>query len=66
MTEGQLIVNAFRGLKVGERAALATVVSVAGSSYRKPGARMLITDSGETTGMLSGPVLTYAYAANRG
>jgi len=53
MTEGQLIVNAFRKLKPGERAALATIVSVEGSSYRRPGARMLITDTGETTGVLS-------------
>ena len=53
MNEGQLIVNAFRNLKAGERAALATIVSVEGSSYRRPGARMLITDKGETTGVLS-------------
>ena len=49
----QNIVAAFRRLKRGERAALATVVSVEGSSYRRPGARMLITESGETTGVLS-------------
>ncbi len=36
-----------------QRAALATVVSFEGSSYRRPGARMLITESGETTGVLS-------------
>lgn len=53
MTEGQLIVNAFRNLKPGERAALATIVSIEGSSNRRPGARMLITDKGETTGVLS-------------
>jgi len=47
------IVAAFRCLQRGERAALATVVSVEGSSYRRPGARMLITESGETTGVLS-------------
>ena len=38
-------------------AALATVVSVEGSSYRRPGARMLITENGETTGVLSGGCL---------
>src|SRR6185369_2911639 len=38
-------------------AALATVVSVEGSSYRRPGARMLITESGETSGVLSGGCL---------
>lgn len=53
MTEAQLIVSAFRNLKPGERAALATIVSVEGSSYRRSGARMLITDKGETTGVLS-------------
>ena len=53
MNEGQIIVDAFRRLKRGERAALATVVSVEDSSYRRPGARMLITESGETTGVLS-------------
>jgi len=37
--------------------ALATVVSVEGSSYRRPGARMLIAESGETTGVLSGGCL---------
>ncbi len=53
MNEAQMIVEAFRRLETGERAALATVVSIAGSSYRRPGARMLITESGETTGVLS-------------
>jgi xanthine/CO dehydrogenase XdhC/CoxF family maturation factor len=52
MTEAQLIVNAFRKLKASERAALATIVSLEGSSYRRPGARMLITENGET-GVLS-------------
>lgn len=37
--------------------ALATVVSIEGSSYRRPGARMFITESGETTGVLSGGCL---------
>ncbi|HET6976467.1 MAG TPA: XdhC family protein [Pyrinomonadaceae bacterium] len=53
MNEAQLIVEAFRRLEPGQRAALATVVSVEGSSYRRPGARMLISDNGETTGILS-------------
>src|SRR6185369_15988236 len=50
MTESNSVVDAFRQR---EFAALATVVSVEGSSYRRPGARMLITDIGETTGVLS-------------
>jgi xanthine dehydrogenase accessory factor len=53
MSEEQKIVAAFQRLKRGERAALATVVSVEGSSYTRPGARMLITESGETAGALS-------------
>lgn len=53
MTEGQLIVEAYRRLQPGQLAALATIVSLEGSSYRRPGARMLITDKGETTGALS-------------
>ena len=33
---------------------LATIVGTAGSTYRKPGARMLLEHSGETTGILGG------------
>jgi xanthine dehydrogenase accessory factor len=36
---------------------LITVVQTAGSTYRKPGARMLVTQSGEMTGMVSGGCL---------
>ena len=36
---------------------LATVISTAGSTYRKPGARMLIDDQGEACGLLSGGCL---------
>ena len=41
----------------GEECALATVVRVAGSSYRKPGARMLLTRSGQRVGTVSGGCL---------
>ena len=41
----------------GRRAALATLVHVEGSSYRRPGARMLITDNGKITGAISGGCL---------
>lgn len=41
----------------GERVFLATVVHVYGSSYRKPGARMLVTSSGERAGTISGGCL---------
>lgn len=53
MNEAQLIVDAFRRLEPGAPAALATIVSLEGSSYRRPGARMLISESGETAGSLS-------------
>src|SRR6478609_5467619 len=39
------------------QAALATVVNVRGSSYRSPGARMLITDDGRWVGSISGGCL---------
>src|SRR2546427_1313700 len=34
--------------------ALATVVAVRGSTYRRPGARLLVRDSGELIGNISG------------
>lgn len=40
-----------------KKAALATVVHVEGSSYRRPGARMLVTEDGEITGAISGGCL---------
>jgi xanthine dehydrogenase accessory factor len=40
-----------------KRTALATVVMVDGSSYRRPGARMLVTDDGLLTGAISGGCL---------
>ncbi|MDF9801285.1 xanthine dehydrogenase accessory factor, partial [Catalinimonas alkaloidigena] len=40
-----------------QKAVLATVVRVRGSSYRSPGARMLITDDGRWTGSISGGCL---------
>jgi xanthine dehydrogenase accessory factor len=43
--------------KEGKRAALATVVRVEGSSYRRPGAKMLVTDDGLLTGAISGGCL---------
>lgn len=43
--------------KVGKQTALATVVHVEGSSYRRPGARMLIEDDGQLTGAISGGCL---------
>lgn len=52
------IISAFKvAEKAGIRMALATVVHVDGSSYRRPGARMLITDQGKITGAISGGCL---------
>ncbi len=41
----------------GDEVFLATVVHVQGSSYRKPGARMLVTSSGQRAGTISGGCL---------
>jgi xanthine dehydrogenase accessory factor len=52
------IVNAFdKADKIGLQTALATVVHVEGSSYRRAGARMLITEDGQLTGAISGGCL---------
>ncbi len=40
-----------------KQTALVTVVHVEGSSYRRPGARMLVTEDGEITGAISGGCL---------
>ncbi|HVT56943.1 MAG TPA: XdhC family protein [Thermoanaerobaculia bacterium] len=40
-----------------QRAALATVVHIAGSAYRRPGAKFLIEESGATLGSVSGGCL---------
>src|SRR5438876_187241 len=58
MTETQSIVEAYRRAAAENvRAALATVVRLEGSAYRRPGARMLVTEDGRTTGMVSGGCL---------
>jgi xanthine dehydrogenase accessory factor len=43
--------------KQGKKTALATVVMVEGSAYRRAGARMLITEDGQLTGAISGGCL---------
>ncbi len=54
MNEVRALVEAFDAANVrGERCALATVVSVEGSSYRRPGARMLVCEAGISTGTIS-------------
>lgn len=58
MKELQAIVAAFEQTQQdGEAAALATVVEVRGSTYRQPGARMLITQAGQRVGTISGGCL---------
>ncbi len=52
------IITAFKEARLnGCKAALATVVHVEGSSYRMPGARMLVEDNGKMTGAISGGCL---------
>jgi xanthine/CO dehydrogenase XdhC/CoxF family maturation factor len=58
MKEIRDILQSFaRAQKEGQRSALATVVHVEGSSYRRPGARMLVTEDGQFTGAISGGCL---------
>lgn len=58
MKELSDIVQAYDTAKQsGVRMALATVVQVDGSSYRRPGARMLVTEDGQLTGAISGGCL---------
>jgi xanthine/CO dehydrogenase XdhC/CoxF family maturation factor len=45
------------GLQQGIRCAMATVVAVTGSSYRRPGARLLTREDGAVVGCISGGCL---------
>lgn len=57
MKELQDIITAFEQIKPGQIAALATVVKTKGSTYRRPGARMLMSENGEMVGAISGGCL---------
>ena len=58
MKEIKDIIQAYdEAQRQGKLTALATVVHVDGSSYRRPGARMLITEDGQLTGAISGGCL---------
>jgi len=58
MTELQRLFLAYdQHRAAGRPCALATVVEVLGSAYRRPGARMLVTDDGHLTGAISGGCL---------
>ncbi|HLK15509.1 MAG TPA: XdhC family protein [Fimbriimonadaceae bacterium] len=51
------VVAAWRALPPGSRAVLATVIATTGSTYRKAGARMLVTEAGWAAGSVSGGCL---------
>src|SRR3954452_15212010 len=52
------IVSRLAELKAaGRRAALATVTHIVGSAYRRPGAKFLIEETGDTLGSVSGGCL---------
>jgi len=58
MKEIVAILGAYqKAVAENKKSALATVVKVEGSSYRRPGARMLVTDDGLLTGAISGGCL---------
>ncbi|HEY9661184.1 MAG TPA: XdhC family protein, partial [Allocoleopsis sp.] len=58
MNELQRILQVFeQSQQTGKRAVLATVVRTRGSVYRRPGARMLITEDGQMVGAISGGCL---------
>ncbi|MFI5303356.1 MAG: XdhC family protein [Nitrospiria bacterium] len=58
MNEHRTILTAYeRARTKGVRAALVTIVNVLGSSYRRPGAKMLITEEGDISCAISGGCL---------
>lgn len=58
MKDFKAIVREYKKINFDKhQAAMATVVNVRGSSYRSPGARMLITDDGRWVGSISGGCL---------
>lgn len=58
MSELTDVLQAIESLSArGERLALATIVAVSGSTYRRPGARLLVPEEGELVGNISGGCL---------
>jgi xanthine dehydrogenase accessory factor len=58
MSEISDVLGAIESLHArGEKMALATIVAVRGSTYRRPGARLLIPEQGELIGNISGGCL---------
>jgi len=52
-----LLTTATRLAAAGQQAALATVVRISGSAYRRPGAKLLVAQDGEMCGSVSGGCL---------
>ncbi len=50
----RIVADAVEAQKMGLKTVIATVVALDGSSYRKPGVRMLIREDGQMTGAVSG------------
>lgn len=58
MKELREILDAYEAAKQrGEKLAIATIVKTKGSTYRRPGARLMMTAAGEMTGSISGGCL---------
>ena len=58
MSELTDVLQAIESLSArGDRLALATIVAVSGSTYRRPGARLLVPEEGELVGNISGGCL---------
>lgn len=53
----EVLAAAARWRAAGRRMALATIVDVRGSTYRRPGARLLVPEEGDSIGNLSGGCL---------
>ena len=54
---GEILARLARLSEAGEPAALACVVEISGSTYRRPGARLLVEGAGTTLGGVSGGCL---------
>ena len=53
----EVLARVLRLAEEGRRAALATVVGMQGSAYRRPGAKFLVDEDGRTSGSISGGCL---------